>query len=129
MRVLLDTQAFLWWITNSLDRLSQKAILIFQDGNNELFLSAASGWEIAIKAQLGKLTLPDNPVVFVGNQITTNAIQPLPIQLSHALHVYSLPPYHRDPFDRILVAQSRIENLPILTIDSQIARYNVETIW
>lgn len=129
MKILLDTHTFLWWITNQIDYLSPKAQEVMRDGKNELFLSAASGWEIAIKAQLGKLSLPEEPVSFVANQLNLNAIQPLAIQLSHTLHVYSLPPYHRDPFDRILVAQSQVENLPILSIDPQIARYSVAVIW
>jgi PIN domain nuclease of toxin-antitoxin system len=128
MKVLLDTHAFLWWITDS-PKLSALAREVIQDNNNELFFSAASGWEIAIKAQLGRLQLPDNLEQFIVEQLSLNAIFALPIQLHHALHVYTLPQYHRDPFDRILVAQSQIENLPILTADTQIIPYAVETIW
>jgi len=128
MKVLLDTHAFLWWITDS-PKLSARAREVIQDSNNELFFSAASGWEIAIKAQLGRLQLPDNLEQFILEQLSLNAILVLPIQLRHALRVYTLPQYHRDPFDRILVAQSQIENLPILTTDTQITPYTVETIW
>jgi PIN domain nuclease of toxin-antitoxin system len=128
MKVLLDTHAFLWWITDS-PKLSARAREVIQDSNNELFFSAASGWEIAIKAQLGRLQLPDNLEQFILEQLSLNAILVLPIQLRHALRVYTLPQYHRDPFDRILVAQSQIENLPILTTDTQITPYAVETIW
>ena len=128
MRILLDTHVFLWWVTDS-DLLSEQARLLIKDGANELFFSAASGWEIAIKAGLGRLHLPDNPERFVAEQLTTNAIFPLPIHLSHALRVYSLPKHHRDPFDRILVAQSQLENLAILTADPGIARYDVTVIW
>jgi len=128
MKVLLDTHAFLWWITDS-PRLSARAREVIQDSNNELFFSAASGWEIAIKAQLGRLQLPDNLEQFILEQLSLNAILVLPIQLHHALRVYTLPQYHRDPFDRVLVAQSQIENLPILTADAQITPYAVETIW
>jgi PIN domain nuclease of toxin-antitoxin system len=102
---------------------------MIRDGNNELFFSAASGWEIAIKAQLGRLQLPDNLEQFIVDQLSLNTILVLPIQLRHALHVYTLPQHHRDPFDRMLVAQSQVENLPILTTDPQIAQYDVETIW
>lgn len=129
MKVLLDTHVFLWWITNQLENLSPKAEEVMRDGKNELFLSAASGWEIAIKAQLGKLTLPEDPISFIAQQLHLNAIHPLPIQLNHALHVYALPSHHRDPFDRMLVAQSQVEKLPLLTLDPQIARYQVEVIW
>jgi PIN domain nuclease of toxin-antitoxin system len=128
LRALLDTHTFLWWITDD-PRLSPRVRKIIGDGENELFLSAASGWEMAIKAKLGRLQLPDNLERFVSEQRSLNAIESLPIQMSHALHVHTLPDYHRDPFDRLLVAQSRLEGLPILTADPQIARYPVKTIW
>lgn len=128
MRVLLDTHAFLWWITHD-PRLSLRAFEIIADGENTLFLSAASGWEIATKAQLGRLGLPEEPAQFVLAQLVSNAIESLPIRLPHALHVYTLPPYHHDPFDRILVAQSQLEDLPILTADTQIKNYDVDVIW
>lgn len=124
----MDTHTFLWWITDD-PRLSPRVRKIIGDGENELFLSAASGWEMAIKAKLGRLKLPDNPERFIPEQLALNAIRSLPIQMSHALHVYTLPDYHRDPFDRLLVAQSRLEGLPILTADPQIAQYPVKTIW
>jgi PIN domain nuclease of toxin-antitoxin system len=128
MRYLLDTHAFLWWITDS-DLLSERVRDIITDGANTLYLSAASGWEIAIKADLGRLHLPDDPEKVIPEQMSSNAIIGLPIQMSHALHVHSLPRHHRDPFDRILVAQSRVEQLPILTSDPKIAKYGVEVIW
>jgi len=128
MEVLLDTHVFLWWIEDN-PRLSPLAREVIGDANNDVFLSAASGWEIAIKARLGRLKLPDSPERFVAEQLAINAFSSLPIRLSHALHVYALPPIHRDPFDRILVAQSRLEDMPILTADPQIARYSVEVLW
>jgi PIN domain nuclease of toxin-antitoxin system len=128
MKVLLDTHTFLWWIIDS-PRLSALAREVIRDSDNELFFSAASGWEIAIKAQLGRLQLPDNLEQFIADQLSLNTILALPIQLRHALHVYTLPRHHRDPFDRMLVAQSQIEKLPILTTDSQIAQYEVKIIW
>jgi PIN domain nuclease of toxin-antitoxin system len=128
MRVLLDTHVFLWWITNQA-LLSDQAQQIIRDGSNDLFFSASSAWEIAIKARLGKLQLPDPLERFIAEQITINAFQPLPIQLSHALHVYNLPQHHRDPFDRILIAQSQMEGLPILTADPWIAKYDVQVVW
>jgi PIN domain nuclease of toxin-antitoxin system len=128
MKVLLDTHTFLWWIADS-PRLSARAREVIRDSNNELVFSAASGWEIAIKAQLGRLQLPDNLEQFIVGQLSLNTILVLPIQLRHALHVYTLPQHHRDPFDRMLVAQSQVENLPILTTDPQIAQYEVKTIW
>jgi PIN domain nuclease of toxin-antitoxin system len=128
MRFLLDTHTFLWWVTDDA-RLSSQAHTLMTDGNNELFFSAASGWEIAIKAQLGKLQLPDNAPQFVMAQLAINAIEILPVQLHHALHVYTLPMHHRDPFDRMLVAQSQLEELPIITADPQIKSYAVNVIW
>ena len=128
MRALLDTHAFLWWITND-PRLSKKVREIISDGENELFLSVASGWEMAIKAGLGRLQLPPNPEHFILEQMALNAIESLPVQMSHALHVYKLPAHHRDPFDRMLIAQAQLQNLPILTVDPQIARYSVKVIW
>jgi len=94
-----------------------------------LFFSAASCWEIAIKAQLGKITLPAKPDIFLAEQLSINAIQSMPVQSSHALHVFNLPPLHRDPFDRIIVAQAQLEKLPVITSDSLISQYNIDTIW
>ena len=128
MKALLDTQVFLWWISDD-PRLSSRASVIIKDGNNKLFLSAASGWEIAVKVRLGRLTLPEPLETFVPEQMALNAIEGLPIQMSHALHVYTLPDHHRDPFDRMLVAQAQLENLPILSADPQISLYAVETVW
>ena len=128
MRALLDTCAFLWWITND-DQLSTRARRIIEDAEHVLFLSAASGWEIAIKARLGRLRLSDDLPGFISEQLRVNAIEILPIQMSHALHVAALPDHHKDPFDRLLVAQSQLERIPILTIDPQIAKYSVTVIW
>jgi len=128
MKALLDTQVFLWWISDD-SRLSSRASAIIKDGNNKLFLSADSGWEIAVKVRLGRLTLPEPLETFVPEQMALNAIESLPIQMSHALHVYTLPDHHRDPFDRMLVAQAQLENLPILSADPQISLYAVETVW
>jgi len=128
MRALLDTHTFLWWITDD-PQLPLRVRKVIGDGENRLFLSAASGWEIAIKAKLGKLQLPDNLGSFISEQLAVNAIKGLPVRMSHALHTYRLPDYHRDPFDRLLVAQAQLENLPILTSDPQIAQYPVDVIW
>jgi len=128
MRALLDTHVFLWWITDD-HHLPPHIHDIISDGNNELFLSAASCWEIAIKTQLGRITLPAKPDVFISNQMAINDIKGLPIQPSHALHIFNLPYLHRDPFDRIIVAQSQLERLPVITSDTQITQYKVDTIW
>lgn len=128
MKVLLDTHAFLWWIGDD-PQLSPQARKIISDGANILYLSAASSWEIAIKAKLGKLKLPSNLASFIAEQLADNAITSLAVEMHHALHVYALPDYHRDPFDRMLIAQAQLEKLPILTADPQIARYPVEVLW
>ena len=128
MKALLDTHTFLWWIAND-PQLSQRARQVVEDGATELFLSVASGWEMAITSRLGKLKVPDDLYSFVAEQVRINAIEVLPIEMIHALHVHALPDHHRDPFDRMLVAQSQIEKMPILTSDPQIARYAVTVIW
>jgi len=128
MNILLDTHTFLWWIDNN-PRLSSRAHELISDAGNMLFLSAASGWEIAIKSKLGRLTLSGDLEHFIADQLAANAIRSLPIKMSHALHVYTLPSHHRDPFDRILVAQSQMEDMSILTADPQIAQYPVQAIW
>lgn len=128
MRVLLDTHTFLWWITDD-PRLSREAREIIGKGENELYLSAASGWEMVIKAKLGRLQLSDDPEFFIPEQMSHNAIVSLPIQISHVLHAYQLPDYHSDPFDQLLIAQAQLEDMPILTADPQIARYPVRVIW
>jgi len=128
MKALLDTHVFLWWVSGD-PRLSQRAIDVIADGSNSLFLSAASGWEMAIKLALGRLILPGSLKSFVSGQLAANSIQVLSVQMAHALHVSNLPPYHRDPFDRLLVAQAQLERMPILTGDPWIAKYPVEVIW
>lgn len=128
MRALLDTHAFLWWISAD-SRISARAAAVIEDGSNTLFLSTASAWEIVIKAQMGRLPLPGSPVHYVPEQMALNGIDPLPVALTHALALYELPPLHRDPFDRLLVAQAQSEHLPILTADELIHQYDVEVVW
>ena len=128
MQVLLDTQSFLWWIEDNpqLSSLGRKTI---EDSSNEVFFSAASAWEIATKAQLGKLKLPNSPEAFISQQLQQNDFVPLSISVSHALHIASLPAIHRDPFDRILIAQCQLEQMVIVTSDPVIRQYKVATIW
>jgi len=128
MKVLLVTHAFLWWITDD-PQLSARAREVISDGENELFLSAASGWEIAIKAKLKRLKLPGEVERFIGEQLALNAIQSLSVKMSHALHVYTIPDHHRDPFDRLLAAQVKMENLHFLTADKQMSKYGIKVIW
>jgi len=128
LRALLDTHAFLWWNLDD-PQLSASARAIIGDGQNEIFVSAASAWEIAIKVGKGRLVLPESPERYVANRMAHSRFLALPIQLSHALHVATLPRIHEDPFDRLLVAQGQMEGLPILTADPEIARYPVEILW
>ncbi len=128
MKVLLDTHAFLWWIMDD-PRLSATAREIIREGHNELYFSAASGWEIAIKVSLGRLDLRRPPSRFVPEQMARNRIESLPVEMSHALAVGLLPHHHRDPFDRLLGVQSRAQNLPILSSDPMLRRYDAEVLW
>ena len=128
MKILLDTHCWLWWITTP-EKLAPKAQQLIMDGHNELFFSAASSWEIAIKYALGKLPLAEDPETFIPPRLMRDAIMPLPITNIHALHVASLPLHHRDPFDRILISQAQLEHLPIMTVDRQFAVYKVDLIW
>ena len=128
MRALLDTHVFLWWATND-PRLSHRALEIIGDERNEILFSAVSGWEIAEKARRGRLTLPRNLETFISQQIFTNGFEVLSLRLAHALQVYSLPAYHKDPFDRMLVAQAQVEDLALLTSDRAISRYSVKILW
>jgi PIN domain nuclease of toxin-antitoxin system len=128
MNVLIDTHTFLWWNTDD-PLLSRRAKEIIANGQNEVFLSAASVWEIVIKTVKGRLVLPELPAQYISRRMSLYRFRSLPIQISHAVHVYELPPYHNDPFDRMLIAQSRLESLPLVTNDEDIRRYDLETIW
>jgi len=128
MKALLDTHTFLWWNLDDA-RLSMKARQVIADANNDIFLSAASAWEIAIKTARGRLKLPENPEHYVSKRMAYHRLLPLPVQLSHALHVFSLPDLHQDLFDRLLIAQSQLEGIPLLTNKAEISRYEVEIIW
>jgi PIN domain nuclease of toxin-antitoxin system len=128
VRLLLDTHCFLWWFADD-RRLGERARELIGDGDNDVFVSAASSWEIAIKASLGKLTLPEPPDVYVPARLASQEMRGLPIEHVHALRVASLPAYHQDPFDRLIVAQAQLEKLPILTVDENIAAYEVDAVW
>lgn len=128
MRAILDTHAFIWWVTDD-SRLSSTAKTIITNPGNLLFLSAASAWEIVIKVRLGKLTLPEAPEIYIPSRLKMNRFESLSIQMVHALQVTSLPDLHRDPFDRIIIAQSQVEKMPIVSVDSQIIQYPVDVIW
>lgn len=128
MKYLLDTHAFLWWDTDSA-RLSARVFSLCQDKTHTLLLSVASVWEMQIKLQLGKLK-PAAPLAeIIEKQRSTNGIQLLPIETVHIFNLTGLPDHHKDPFDRLLVAQADIEDLIIISNDPLIARYPVRVIW
>lgn len=125
MRVLLDTQVWLWMLAAP-ERLSRSSHALVVSVDNELLLSAASAWEIAIKHGLGKVRLPEEPLGYVARMMAHTGVTPLPVYHRHALQVATLPLHHRDPFDRLLVAQAQLEALPILTADKLLRRYDIE---
>jgi PIN domain nuclease of toxin-antitoxin system len=127
-RFLLDTHVWLWLLAEP-DRIDGSVRSQLADERNELLLSAASSWEIAIKHQLGKLTLPSPPSTFVPERIRRSGVTPVPVDHAHALRVAAMPPHHRDPFDRLLVAQARQGGMAMVTLDSHVAQYDVEVIW
>jgi PIN domain nuclease of toxin-antitoxin system len=110
-------------------QLSATAKAIIANGDHEIFLSAASAWEIAIKTARGRLTLPEDPMHYVASRMNLHNFQALPVQIVHATQVYKLPMYHTDPFDRLLIAQSQIETIPLLSVDAEIRKYDVEVVW
>jgi PIN domain nuclease of toxin-antitoxin system len=128
MRLLLDTPVFLWWFLTP-ERLSDRAKLLLEDPDNELLLSAASSLEIAIKSALKKLELPEPPVRYVTSRLETNGLVPLPVEHVHALRVSELPLHHRDPFDRLLIAQAQLENATLATGDPAFLLYDVDLLW
>jgi len=127
MKALLDTHTFLCAIAEE-GKLSRRAQQIYT-GSNDLWLSVASVWEILIKVQAGKLPLPGPSGPYLVKKLAQNRIEVLPITLDHALRTESLPLHHRDPFDRMLIAQSIEEGWPIITADPWFARYPVDVIW
>jgi PIN domain nuclease of toxin-antitoxin system len=128
VKILIDTGCWLWSLTDP-ERLNERARELLADSRQELFLSSASSWEIAIKAALGKLQLPQPPSRFVPARMAAFGIQGLPVEHTHALRVFALPLHHRDPFDRLLIAQAQIEKMAILTADHSFAPYDVKLIW
>lgn len=128
MRALLDTHTFLWWNLNA-PELSATVREFIADDQHEIFVSAATAWEIAIKYGKGRLELPESPEQYIANRLSLHQFTGLPIQLSHAAAVYQLPDIHQDPFDRLLIVQSQLENMPLLTADPEIVKYAVSVIW
>lgn len=128
MRLLLDTHSFLWFVTED-PKLSISARRIIATGSNELLLSVACVWEIAIKVSIGRLPIPAPLDTFILEQLRINRIGLLPIELKHIFEVTRLPLHHRDPFDRLLIAQALTEGLPIVSADPAFDSYSVQRFW
>ena len=128
MRFLVDTSVLIQSLLSK-PKLNQRALNLLADDSSELYFSAASSWEITIKAATGKLVLPEEPSEFVIRAMQLMALQSLDITHSHAFAVEVLPNYHRDPFDRMLIAQAQIEQLVLLTSDHVFERYQVEHVF
>ena len=127
MKLLLDTHTFLWFLDDS-PQLSQKGKALLE-ADNELLLSIASLWEIAIKLRLGKLTVAVPIEVLMTQQLTQNDIELLPITMAPLIVVSTLPLHHRDPFDRLLIAQAMVEQMPIVSADPAFDAYPVQRLW
>jgi PIN domain nuclease of toxin-antitoxin system len=127
MKLLLDTHAFIWWDSDPA-QLSARALAALRDPANEVWLSVASVWEMVIKAQLGKLTLRVSLADIVKQQ-QANGLRVLPITLAHALAVEGLPPIHKDPFDRVLIAQANVERAELVSADHVVRQYPVSILW
>jgi PIN domain nuclease of toxin-antitoxin system len=127
MKLLLDTHAFIWWDSDPA-QLSAAALSALCDPANEVWLSVASVWEMVIKAQLGKLTLR-LPLVGIVSQQQANGLRVLPVTLAHVLAVEGLPPIHKDPFDRVLIAQANVEGAEMVSADAMVRQYSVRVLW
>ncbi len=128
MNFLLDTHTFVWLDNGSSD-LSSVARSLIADPANTVFVSLVSIWEIQIKAALGKLALRLPLADIVADQQQTNGIQLLPVTLAHVLEIDTLPHFHKDPFDRLLIAQAQVEQLILITRDANISKYSVNIRW
>ena len=128
MKLLLDTQVFLWMVSDA-PELSSKARRLAVDSENVLYLSLASVWEMVIKLSLGKLKLAEPIESFITEELPENDIQLLEIGFRHVARVADLPFHHRDPFDRLLISQAQVENLSILSADRVFDRYQVRRLW
>ena len=128
MKVLLDTHALLWLLAGD-KRLSKTSRKVFLNIENRLYFSIASLWEICIKKSLGKISLKNKWLDTIQEEMKSNSIQWLPVEVSHCVKVIDLPFYHRDPFDRILIAQAMTEDMAILSSDSRLSAYDIKCIW
>ena len=128
MTLLLDTHAFLWFILDD-PKLSEDAKKLISDGDNMALVSPATYWEIAIKISIGKYALPEPYAVFMERELSMNDFTILPIEPKHTAVLTKLPFHHRDPFDRLLIAQAVTEAIPLVSIDSRFDAYPVSRLW
>lgn len=128
MKLLLDTHAFIWWDSEPA-QLSPQALALCQDRQNALVLSVVSIWEMQIKLQLGKMKLALPLKEIIESQQQTNSLEILPVTLAHVLALEKLPAHHKDPFDRLLVAQAMIEGAVLVSGDPNIAKYPIQVVW
>ena len=128
MKLLLDSHVLIWWASSS-EKLSQNIYDLINDANNSLLFSIASVWEMQIKLQLGKLNLNSSLPNLINNQQRVNNLQILPIDLTHIYALNNLPSHHKDPFDRILIAQAMVEQMPIVSIDEVFDNYPIKRLW
>ena len=128
MKLLLDTHSFLWLVTSDL-QLSANALTLIADVNNEVLLSPASYWEVAIKVSIGKYPLSVPFETFFTSALTANNIQILAVEIRHAAVLSALPMHHKDPFDRMIVAQALSESIPVVSIDAGLDPYGITRLW
>ena len=128
MSYLLDTTVFVWLLKEP-EKLNPRALNLIEDESHDVFLSSVTSWEVVIKSAMGKLTLPRKPDELWSEIMAKFSFQPLSITHTHSLAVGQLAFYHRDPFDRMLVAQAMSEKLILLTADSMFEKYPVEILW
>lgn len=128
MKLLLDTQCWLWWCAQP-EKLNDNVIEQIADETNEVWFSVTSAWEMGIKVAIGKLSLPEKIDDYVSTRMTQLGARSLEITASHALRVAVLPLHHRDPFDRILIAQAQVEDMTLVSADSTFNQYEVSLLW
>ncbi len=128
MRLLLDTCTFIW-LASEPARISPDAAAKIDDAANEMFLSHASVWEICLKHSAGKLNLPDEPERWLSDQLAARGVKELPIEFQSLTASARLPAHHRDPFDRLLVAQAKLHSMKLITPDAWISKYDADVIW
>jgi PIN domain nuclease of toxin-antitoxin system len=126
--ILLDTHTFLWFILDD-PQLSSKADDLISDPNNQISISPVTYWEIAIKISIGKYSLPEPYEIFMDREISINNFRILAIEPKHTAALINLPFYHKDPFDRLLIAQANVERIPIISNDKVLDRYSIQRIW